>query len=461
MNPTLETTESPLILVIDDDRFMRVQLRQVLEEEGYRVEEASDGKQGIEAFQRLNPDIVLLDAIMPVMDGFACCAELLRAQNIDPLNSFGVNSSAHGLQNSSQNSSQNGLLNGSTHVAEPQNVNGAGDRTSNRTSDRTSHPAVNGTAIATPAAIGVVDGVTTGIANGQAGTNIAAPELIEPELLEPELLESLQPTEPSIAELAIAEQPSEQSAAEENYDRALKSTPILMITGLEDQQSVDQAFGVGATDYITKPIHWAVLRRRVRRLIDQCQMYRELEDTNLKLEEANHMLKRLASVDGLTQVANRRCFDETMVHEWQRLSRERAPLSLILMDIDYFKKYNDTYGHLAGDGCLKRVAQAIAKAVCRPADLVARYGGEEFAILLPNTDLAGAGHIAEYMREVVQKLNLEHSSSMVSEHVTISIGVATIQPEMNISPTTLINASDKALYLAKSTGRDRACLLTP
>jgi diguanylate cyclase (GGDEF)-like protein len=431
MNLTPDITESPLILVIDDDRFMRVQLRQVLEEEGYRVEEASDGKQGIEAFQRVKPDIVLLDAIMPVMDGFTCCAELLKAQDIDPLNSFGVNSPIYGAGNGAGNSAEN--------------------RTTNGADNSSAHSPVNRTA----------HGAANGVVNGTVSTGIVQEDQVAVEIIAPELMEMLDPAEPSIAELAIAEQSSGQSAAEENYDRALKSTPILMITGLEDQQSVDQAFGVGATDYITKPIHWAVLRRRVRRLIDQCEMYRQIEETNLKLEEANHMLKRLASVDGLTQVANRRCFDETMVYEWQRLSREIAPLSLILMDIDYFKKYNDTYGHLAGDGCLKRVAQSIAKAACRPADLVARYGGEEFAVILPNTDLAGAGHIAEYMREVVQQLNIAHSSSMVSEHVTISVGVATIQPEMSISPTILINASDKALYLAKSTGRDRACLLTP
>jgi diguanylate cyclase (GGDEF)-like protein len=342
MNPSSTPPDSPLILIVDDDRFMRVQLRQILENEGYQVEEAGDGKQALEAYARLNPDIVLLDAIMPVMDGFACCAQLQKLQ--------------------------------------------AGE---------------------------------------------------------------------------VSNETQPQEDGQKAQDQLLMSTPILMITGLEDQQSVDQAFEVGAADYITKPIHWAVLRRRVRRLIQQSQLYRQLEDTNQKLEEVNQTLQRLASVDGLTQVANRRCFDEALIHEWQRISREQGPLSLILVDIDYFKRYNDTYGHLAGDKCLKVVAQSISRAVHRPADLVARYGGEEFVVLLPGTTLAGANQVAESIKAAVKKLNLDHSSSPLGEKITLSLGIASLSPSQHSSPMTLIKSADKALYLAKESGRDRICMLTP
>jgi diguanylate cyclase (GGDEF)-like protein len=342
MNAGLTTDDTPLILIVDDDRFMRVQLRQTLESEGYHVEEAGDGKQALEAYTRLRPDIVLLDAIMPVMDGFACCAQLQKLQMGSVVNNTQKNELGQKLQ-----------------------------------------------------------------------------------------------------------------------EHLLVSTPILMITGLEDQQSVDQAFEVGASDYITKPIHWAVLRRRVRRLIQQSQLYRQLEDTNQKLEEVNQTLQRLASVDGLTQVANRRCFDEALVHEWQRISRELGTLSLILVDIDYFKRYNDTYGHLAGDKCLKQVAQSISKAVHRPADLVARYGGEEFVVLLPGTTLAGANQVAEAIKAAVKKLDLVHSSSPLGERITLSLGISCLTPSQHSSPMTLIKSADKALYLAKESGRDRICMLTP
>ncbi|MCU0568463.1 MAG: diguanylate cyclase [Oculatellaceae cyanobacterium Prado106] len=351
MKQPITAADPPLILVVDDDRFVRFQLRQTLEEEGYRVEEASNGKEGLEAYTRLQPSMVLLDAVMPVMDGFDCCAQLQKLQ--------------------------------------------------------LSHVSLN-----TP---------------GLDDSDISDETEVIPRWYAPMLV----------------------------------STPILMITGLEDQQSVDQAFEVGAADYITKPIHLAVLRRRVRRLLEQSQLYRQLEDANQKLEEVNHALQRLASVDGLTQVANRRCFDETFVQEWQRLSRENCPLALILLDIDYFKRYNDTYGHLAGDRCLKQVAQAISYAVRRPSDLVSRYGGEEFAILLPNTTLTGAGLVAEEIRVTVKHLDLEHSSSPLNGKLTVSLGIASLVPHHSQSPTVLINTADKALYLAKETGRDRACLLTP
>jgi diguanylate cyclase (GGDEF)-like protein len=343
MNAGLTTDGyTPLILIVDDDRFMRIQLRQRLESEGYQVEEAEDGRQALEAYARLRPDIILLDVIMPVMDGFTCCAQLQKLQ---------------------------------------------------------------------------IEGVSKNTQPDELGQVIR--------------------------------------------DYLLVLTPILMITALEDQQSVNRAFEVGATDYVIKPIHWALLHHRVHRLIQQSQLYRQLEDTNQKLEEVNQILQRLALVDGLTQVANRRCFDETLVHEWQRVSTESGSISLIFVDIDYFKRYNDTYGHLAGDQCLKQVAQTVSKAVPRPADLVARYGGEEFVVLLPGTNLAGANQVAEAIKAAMKRLDLAHSSSPLDRKMTLSLGISCLNPSQHSSPMTLIRLADKALYLAKESGRDRICMLTP
>ena len=173
-----------------------------------------------------------------------------------------------------------------------------------------------------------------------------------------------------------------------------------------------------------------------------------------QLQQANQELQRLASSDGLTQVANRRRFDEILTLEWQRLLREQAPLALILCDVDCFKLYNDTYGHLAGDDALRQVAQAIAQAVHRPGDLVARYGGEEFAIILPNTDAVGALTVAQAIQSNVHALQLSHASSQVSEFVTLSLGIAVTVPRQHLSPEMLVSAADQGLYQAKAQGRN-------
>ena len=185
--------------------------------------------------------------------------------------------------------------------------------------------------------------------------------------------------------------------------------------------------------------------------IQQAELYQQLQN-------ANQTLQRLASLDGLTQVANRRRFDEYIQQEWRRLSRENLPLSLILCDVDFFKLYNDKYGHLAGDFCLQQVASAIGSAVKRPADLVARYGGEEFAVILPNTISQGAIHVAKSIRQKVRDLAIAHGGSQISQFVTLSLGVAGTFPNPASSPAKLIAAADMALYEAKNQGRDRLVL---
>ncbi|GBE90481.1 EAL domain-containing protein [Nostoc cycadae] len=181
--------------------------------------------------------------------------------------------------------------------------------------------------------------------------------------------------------------------------------------------------------------------------IHQSELYHQLQ-------QANQELQRLAASDGLTQVANRRCFDDTLNTEWQRLAREQACLSLILCDVDCFKLYNDTYGHLAGDDVLRQVAQAISMTVKRPADLVARYGGEEFAIILPNTDTEGAIAVATEIQNNIRALQLQQPNSQVNQIITLSLGVATIIPDSQSSPATLIAAADQGLYQAKAQGRN-------
>jgi diguanylate cyclase (GGDEF)-like protein len=182
---------------------------------------------------------------------------------------------------------------------------------------------------------------------------------------------------------------------------------------------------------------------------------KKIEQQARELRNANDQLQRLALVDGLTQVSNRRFFDERLQQEWRRLARSGEALSIILCDVDFFKKYNDTYGHLAGDACLQQVAKAIQLAVKRPADVVARYGGEEFVVILPETGAAGALHVADQILRQVSSLKIPHESSEISEYVTVSVGVATTLPTPEVEPSELVKKADESLYNAKQNGRNR------
>jgi two-component system, cell cycle response regulator len=173
------------------------------------------------------------------------------------------------------------------------------------------------------------------------------------------------------------------------------------------------------------------------------------------LKNANLRLTYEANIDSLTQIANRRRFDEYITQEWSRCDREREHLSVLLCDVDYFKAYNDTYGHQAGDSCLYEVAKGIERAVKRPADIAFRYGGEEFAVILPHTNGEGAIKVAEEIQEQIQNLNLIHATSKIGNTVTLSVGVASIVPNTQTSSHNLISTADSALYDAKIQGRNR------
>ncbi len=182
----------------------------------------------------------------------------------------------------------------------------------------------------------------------------------------------------------------------------------------------------------------------------------DLKQAEARLQRANEELQRLATLDGLTQVANRRYFDDRLQQEWRRMLRDRSPLCLILCDVDYFKRYNDHYGHQAGDDCLRQVAQTIHDTVHRAADLVARYGGEEFAIILPNTSVDGGHQVAEAVRQAVQALHIHHATSPVASSVTLSMGIASIIPTLDTAISDLLLSADQALYEAKRQGRNRS-----
>jgi diguanylate cyclase (GGDEF)-like protein len=217
----------------------------------------------------------------------------------------------------------------------------------------------------------------------------------------------------------------------------------------------EEVWGVLLAHHCTAPRAWATWELELlQQLADQMAIAIQQANLYQHLQATNQDLQRLAIVDSLTGIANRRRFDEYLQQEWQRLWRDQIPLSLILCDIDYFKHYNDYYGHQAGDDCLRQVAQAIARSVRRSTDLVARYGGEEFAVVLPNTNAEGAVRVAEYIQMALASLQLPHGCSPISDSVTLSMGIASTIPTQAWSPENLIAAGDEALYAAKAEGRN-------
>jgi diguanylate cyclase (GGDEF)-like protein len=241
----------------------------------------------------------------------------------------------------------------------------------------------------------------------------------------------------------------------------LRDIPIIMITAHREENHLQSAFHAGAMDYINKPINKTELLARVhsalklkRETDSRKERERELTEMAELLDEANKKLTRMSYRDGLTGVPNRRYFDEFFVGEWKHAIREKESISLIMVDIDCFKAYNDTYGHLKGDDCLKKVAETLDKALKRPKDFLCRYGGEEFIAVLPNTDEKGVLEVANRFQREIKKLEIEHEISTANKYVTISIGVATVKPEHTEKTKPFVSAVDKALYAAKQSGRN-------
>ena len=222
-----------------------------------------------------------------------------------------------------------------------------------------------------------------------------------------------------------------------------KNIPVIFVSAANDVQHETKGLEIGAIDYIIKPSNPAIIKARVK--------------NHLELKKYRDILERISLIDGLTGIANRRHFDQTLEKEWRRALRYRDILSLALIDIDFFKKYNDYYGHLAGDECLQKVGSILTESLKRASDLGARYGGEEFVILLPSTAKDGALTVTERIRSNVEELRISHEMSEVAKHVTVSIGVAAIRPELDKVPSELIRQADSALYQAKNAGRNRVC----
>jgi diguanylate cyclase (GGDEF)-like protein len=263
---------------------------------------------------------------------------------------------------------------------------------------------------------------------GDGAAALAAAALLEPDLI--------------LLDVVLPDMDGREVCRRIKANSRLASIPVIFLTSLSAAEHEVEGLEAGGIDYLAKPINPAILKVRV--------------NNHLDLKRSRDALERMARLDGLTGLANRRTFDDMLAREWRRLARVGNPLAVIMMDVDHFKLFNDSYGHGGGDDCLKQVAKAAAATLQRPADVVARYGGEEFVALLPDTTLDGALMVAEAIRAAVVALGIAHSASKTAAHVTLSLGAACIVPQPDGKPEDLLEAADMELYAAKSGGRNQA-----
>ena len=236
-------------------------------------------------------------------------------------------------------------------------------------------------------------------------------------------------------------------------------TPIIFLSSLGNDRDIERGIAAGGDDYLLKPISEIVLAAKIRAMQRILQMRQSLLVLTRKLDAANQELTRLTSLDGLTGIANRRHFDEILAREWRRAMRQGEELAVLMCDIDFFKHFNDSFGHQSGDECLRRVAQTLVGAMDRGGDLLARYGGEEFVAVLPDTSLKGAAYVAEQMRKAVSALGIAHPGTPFA-HVTASFGVVSAVAMPETDPQAVVGAADRALYTAKHNGRNRVYQIT-
>nr|WP_206171228.1 diguanylate cyclase [Trinickia terrae] len=249
-------------------------------------------------------------------------------------------------------------------------------------------------------------------------------------------------------------------------DPAMRDVPIIVLSTKEEPVIKSAAFSAGANDYLVKLPDRIELVARVRyhsrsyiNLLQRDEAYRALRQSQQQLMEANLELRRLTHSDGLTGLSNRRYLDEYLGAEWRRGARHESELAMLMIDVDNFKPYNDTYGHVAGDDALKQIAETVANCLGRPGDLAARFGGEEFAVVLPGTPPGGVKQLAEKIRAEVEALRLPHAGSSTGEYLTVSIGGASLVPAAEMPITSLVELADFALYQAKREGKNRVVIV--
>lgn len=475
MSYTPPQRDQSLILVIDDDRTVRIVLRRAMEQEGYQVEEACDGNEGLDAYMRLQPDIVLLDAMMPVMDGFSCCSHLqllpggdrtpiLMITGLDDQDSVDQAFEAGAIDYVTKpihlpvlRQRVRRLLAASRVMAELRQQTER-ERLLRKVSEQIRESLdleqILNTTVIEIRQLLQVDRVVVyhfNFESGGYGQVIA-------EASGSEWIPLLGSTAcDAWLEECTGFHQQGNTYAIPNVQQVIFSSEVSEFLSLHQVKAAltvpisqgDQLWGLLIAHQCSQPRIWNAFE------IDSLKQLATQVTLAIQQAQLHEKIRRLATYDSLTQIANRHRFDEYLETELQRMARNQMPLALILCDIDFFKSYNDTYGHLKGDYCLQQVAKAISQTTKRPADLVARYGGEEFAVILPDTSGEGAMLLAEEILHRVQALHIKHDGSDIDPYVTLSLGVASRTPSPDLFPALLIAAADKALYRAKALGRNR------
>lgn len=477
-----DSSLTPRVLVVDDDRTIRLLLRRQLEREGCQVTEAENGQDCLDLYQQLprnqQPDLILLDGLMPVMDGFQCCRELrtFASESLPILIVTTLND-----KDSVNQAFEAGATDFITkpihwsvlrrrvrrlvlsywamvelqHQVERERLLRV---VTDKIVQSLNLEEIFQTAVEETRTLLTLERVAVAEVLGEQSIQFVAEATPQTGLMiTGERIDDYDLTAYHLGEISVVVDltqagfsPQYQQLLQKNEVTAVLTVPIFTQERLWGLLLAHQC----STRWSWQKSEVEVFRQLAIQLgiaVQQVQLYEGLEDAKAQLEH-------LANVDGLTQVANRRSFDYHLDREWKRHLRAQLPLSLMLCDVDFFKKYNDSYGHQAGDECLKQVANAIAQTARRSTDLVARYGGEEFAVLLSTTTVQGATQIAQSLCEQVRALKIPHGTSEVAEVVTLSVGIATLIPSLDTDSQQLLRTTDKALYRAKREGRDRACV---
>ncbi|MDY0135575.1 MAG: response regulator [Thiomicrospira sp.] len=443
------------VLVVEDNEINQEVIGEMLSSLNVKVDFAADGEQGVAALKQANFDLVLMDIQMPVMDGYQA-AKAIRAFNEQvPI----VALTAAAMVEDKQKALSAGM---DAHLAKPISLVEL-KQVMMRYLEWEAADSASAAPVVPLAGLQKIEEKTEALLSAHKPTLlIVDDEPTNAKVLANGLKDDYKILLANAGEKAIkianSEMPPDlilldivmpnidgyQVCQQLKNNPQTSNIPIIFVSALDDNADEERGLNLGAVDYISKPFHLPIVKSRVR--------------NHIALKIKTDLLEQMSHMDGLTHIANRRQFDETLARETQRLARNGQPLGVIMLDIDFFKPFNDHYGHGQGDLCLQKVAQALQAVIKRPGDLLARYGGEEFVVLLPETDAQGTRRIAESLRHAVAELTLPHAYSQVAEHVTISVGaVAGLVGDLAHSQQ-LLQLADEALYEAKQQGRNQVRL---
>ncbi len=438
------------VLVVDDNPINREVAQAHLLRLGLVPAVAADGAQAVALFEAQRFDLVLMDIQMPVMDGYEASRKIRSQDALVPI----IAMTAAGLVEDRERALAAGM---NSHLGKPFDVAALRQilltwLLASPEQDLPPAPVTGDTQLALPAlaegrkTLLIVDDVP---ANVKMLANYLNDEYIIQVASKGEkalaIAQGEHPPDLILLDIMMPDMDGYTVCRELKNNPATQQIPIIFVSALTEAVEEEQGLNLGAVDYITKPFHLPIVRARIR--------------NQMSLKSKTDMLEEMSHIDGLTQIANRRYFDRMLAKEASRLARNGLPLALLMMDIDFFKPYNDNYGHGRGDECLIKVATALHKAINRPGDLLARYGGEEFVAVLPETDIDQALAVAQRLCDVVRKLELPHGYSPISTHVTISVGCAAMVLKDPSDAMILLEQADKSLYEAKRAGRNRVMAL--